>query len=90
MGFAGGKEIFALNNFQIATVCGVWGVVISAIYMLRAYRRIFLGTQNARWSGLPDLAGLSRTALTVLITVMLATGFFPQLLVKLIAPALLP
>ena len=90
MGIAGGKEIFALNSFQIATVCAVWGVVISAVYMLRAYRRIFLGTQNERWAGLPDLVGSPRIALTVLITVMLVTGFVPQLLVKLIAPALLP
>ena len=26
-----------------ATICGLWGVVMSAVYMLRAYRRVFLG-----------------------------------------------
>ena len=88
MGFSGGNEVFALNSYQIATICAVWGVVISAVYMLRAYRKIFLGTQNERWSGLPDLVGSPRIALTVLITVMLVTGFVPQLLVRLIKPAI--
>ena len=30
-------------NFQLAMVFALWGVVISAVYMLRAYRSIFLG-----------------------------------------------
>ena len=83
-----GKEVFALNNFQIATVCAVWGVVISAIYMLRAYRRVFLGPLAERWAGLPEISGLPRIAVAILLVVMLVFGFFPQILVNLIAPAL--
>jgi len=62
--------------------------VISAIYMLRAYRRIFMGPLPERWSRLPDLAGLPRIAAVLLIGVMLFFGFFPQLLVNLVTPAL--
>ena len=29
--------------FQVATVLALWGVVISAVYMLRAYRKVFMG-----------------------------------------------
>jgi NADH-quinone oxidoreductase subunit M len=83
-----GKEVFALNNFQIATVCAVWGVVISAVYMLRAYRRVFLGTLSDRWARLPEISGLPRVAVAILLVVMLVFGFFPQILVNLIAPAL--
>jgi len=79
-----GVEIFALNNFQIATVCAVWGVVISAVYMLRAYRRIFFGPLNDRWAGLPEISGPARVAIVTLIVVMLVTGFFPHLLIKFI------
>ncbi|MBV9127590.1 MAG: NADH-quinone oxidoreductase subunit M [Verrucomicrobia bacterium] len=39
----GGAHFGRLDRFQIATVCALWGVVISAVYMLRAYRRIFQG-----------------------------------------------
>jgi NADH-quinone oxidoreductase subunit M len=82
-----GKEIFALNNFQIATVCAVWGVVISAVYMLRAYRRIFFGPLNDRWAGLPEISGLTRGAIVTLIVVMLVTGFFPGLLLNFLQSA---
>ena len=87
MGAVNGKEIFQLNNFQIATICAVWGVVISAVYMLRAYRRIFFGPLNDRWAGLPEISGLARVAIVTLIVVMLVTGFFPWLLIKFIESA---
>jgi NADH-quinone oxidoreductase subunit M len=89
MGTAEGKEVFAFNGFQIATICAVWGIVISAIYMLRAYRRVFMGPLPDRWSRLPDLAGFPRAAVVLLIAVMLFFGFFPQILVNLATPALL-
>ncbi len=82
-----GREIFRLNNFQIATFCAVWGVVISAVYMLRAYRKIFFGPMNDRWAGLSDIAGSPRFAIVSLIVIMLLTGFLPQLLIKLIQTA---
>ena len=82
-------EVFSFTSIQIVTICAVWGIVISAIYMLRAYRKIFMGPLPERWSRLPDLAGLPRVAVVLLIGVMLFYGFFPQLLVNLVTPALL-
>ena len=42
------------TSFQIATVLALWGVVISAVYMLRAYRAVFMGRPGrSEWSGLP-------------------------------------
>jgi len=89
MGVADGKEVFQFNSYQIATICAVWGVVISAVYMLRAYRRIFFGTLNDRWAGLNEISGGSRIAIAALIVVMLVTGFFPGLLLKLLESALI-
>ncbi|MEI6033859.1 MAG: NADH-quinone oxidoreductase subunit M [Verrucomicrobiae bacterium] len=82
-----GKEIFQLNSYQVATICAVWGVVISAVYMLRAYRRIFFGPLNDRWAGLKEISGSARVAIVALIVVMLVTGFLPGLLIKLIESA---
>ncbi len=76
------------NNFQIATVIAVWGVVISAVYMLRAYRRIFMGPIADKWKALPDIAPLPRLCITGLLVLLLVAGFFPQLLVSYIVPAL--
>src|SRR5438093_11527355 len=44
-----GWEMQRFHIFQIATVLALWGVVISTIYMLRAYRSAFMGTINERW-----------------------------------------
>lgn len=87
MGVANGREIFQLNNFQIATICAVWGVVISAVYMLRAYRRVFFGPLSEKWTGLKEISGSARVAIVTLLVVMLVTGFFPRLLINYIASA---
>ena len=34
-----------MTSLQVGTILALWGVVISAVYMLRAYRSIFLGRQ---------------------------------------------
>lgn len=77
------------NNFQIATVCAVWGVVISAIYMLRAYRRVFFGPLNEKYKALPDLSPLSKLSIVGLLVLLLILGFCPQLLLNYVYPAVL-
>ena len=47
--FRNGFALDRFHIFQIATVLALWGVVISAVYMLRAYRKVFMGTLNERW-----------------------------------------
>ena len=41
--FRNGANLERFHIFQIATVLALWGVVISAVYMLRAYRAVFMG-----------------------------------------------
>ena len=53
--FHNGVDMEKFHVMQIATVLGLWGVVISAVYMLRAYRAVFMGTMPERWASLPDL-----------------------------------
>ena len=44
-GFAGvfSQQGIVIGPVQIATICAIWGVVISAVFGLRAYRRLFMG-----------------------------------------------
>ncbi len=74
--------------FQVATVIAVWGVVISAIYMLRAYRRIFFGPVAERWKALPEIGPLPRACVIGLLVLLLVAGFCPRLVVDFILPAL--
>ena len=54
--FRGGWEIGRFHIFQIATVLALWGVVLSTVYMLRAYRKTFMGSIREQWQKLPDLS----------------------------------
>jgi len=85
--FKNGWEIGRFHIFQIATVLALWGVVISTVYMLRAYRKTFMGALNERWNGLVDLRPGLRVPVALLVGALLSYGFFPQSLVRLVAPA---
>ena len=80
-----GMERFHL--FQIATVLGLWGVVISTVYMLRAYRKTFMGTLAERWKDLVDIRPILRVPVALLVGALLCYGFFPQSFVRMITPA---
>ncbi|HET9418293.1 MAG TPA: NADH-quinone oxidoreductase subunit M [Chthoniobacterales bacterium] len=86
--FRTGWEVQRFHIFQIATVLALWGVVISTVYMLRAYRRIFMGTLPERWKEVVDLHRSLRVPVALLVAALLWFGFFPQTFVRLLAPAL--
>src|SRR5213082_1983984 len=88
--FKNGWEIGRFHIFQIATVLALWGMVISTVYMLRAYRKVFMGMLNERWNGLVDLRPGLRVPVTLLVGAALCYGFFPQSFVRIIAPAFRP
>ena len=84
--FGDGWEMGRFHIFQIATVLALWGVVISTVYMLRAYRNTFMGTLRDQWRKLPDLRPALRVPVTLLVVALLCCGFFPQSLVRLVTP----
>jgi NADH-quinone oxidoreductase subunit M len=84
--FRDGWEIGRFHIFQIATVLALWGVVMSTVYMLRAYRKTFMGTLREQWQKLPDLRPGLRVPVMLLAAALLFYGFFPQALVRLVAP----
>src|SRR5205809_1276849 len=88
--FKNGWEMERFHLFQIATVLGLWGVVVSAVYMLRAYRKTLMGTLAARWTDLVDPRPSLRVPATLLLGAVLGYGFFPQSFVRIVAPAFRP
>src|SRR5246127_5693288 len=76
----------AFNGFQIATVCALWGLVISAVYMLRAYRSIFFGERSNRWVNVKDVTMTVGWPVVLLVAALLLFGFAPQLILQAIEP----
>jgi NADH-quinone oxidoreductase subunit M len=75
------------SGYQIAVLLALWGLVISAVYMLRAYLAVFQGEIDERWAALKDINGL-RWPLILLLAVLMLAGFFPGIFLNLIKPVL--
>ena len=86
--FKNGWEMDRFHIFQIATVFALWGVVISTVYMLRAYRKTFMGALSDRWKEIVDVRISLRVPIVVLICALLCYGFFPQFLAQTVTPVL--
>jgi NADH-quinone oxidoreductase subunit M len=91
MVFFGSFQSASPSFFRVATILGLWGVVISAVYMLRAYKAVFLGTPSEsvlKWKD-KDLCGCcSKTSLALLLAFLLLGGFFPKLFIAYLKPTL--
>jgi len=85
--FRHGWEMARFHFFQVATALALWGVVISAVYMLRAYGKAFMGPLTERWKELVDLRSGLRVPIALLVATLLWFGFYPQSFVRLLGPA---
>ncbi len=79
------------QKYPWAVVAAAWGVVISAVYMLRATRDAFFGPFNPRWSRLADAKDAGeKFPFVLLIAVSLVVGFWPRSLTDVITPSVEP
>ena len=81
--FAAFRGAGELGSLQVVTIVALWGVVISAVYMLRAFRRVFQGECD-RSLVLPDLEREARMPVILMIVILLTTGLFPNVILKLV------
>ena len=77
-------------GFRWQAVVAVFGVVISAVYLLRAVRDAFFGPRNPRWDGLHDAHGLRRLPFAFMLLVLLAFGFYSKPIVDVIQGGVKP
>jgi NADH-quinone oxidoreductase subunit M len=86
--FTGGaKGSLSFGPRQIATICALWGVVISAVYMLRAYRQIFQGEPMANTESTIDPAPSIRWPVILLLAALMIGGIWPNSFLTFIQPS---
>ena len=74
--------------FRIATICAVWGIVVTATYLLRAVRASFFGPLDEQWNMLKDATTWKQKfPYAFLIAVLLVVGFWPRALTDIIKPS---
>jgi NADH-quinone oxidoreductase subunit M len=64
--------------YTLFTVVSATSVIITAAYYLWAIHRMFLGTPNPAYAGLPDLNWRERLSLYPLGAIAVVLGFYPQ------------
>ena len=82
--FAGSDE--TMSWLRWTTVAALWGVVISAVYMLRAYRKVFFGPKSEKLQTPSDMEWTVRLPILLLLVTLVSVGFVPELLNQYIRP----
>ena len=80
--------IGGFSAFKTLTVIGTIGILLNAIYFLRAYQRIFLGPLNESYKDLADISTLELATIIPIAIIILLFGVYPAPLINMIAPAM--
>jgi len=85
--FRPGVDPGLTGSYRTATALALWGVVISAVYMLRAYRAIFMGPPHGSTASWTDPVAKLRPAFLLLVALLLIAGFFPGAFLEYLKPS---
>lgn len=77
-GFKNWDASQSLGPVQIATILALWGVVISAVYMLRAFRKTFQGPTIENAQNVGDLSFCEKIPAVLLAVALLIVGLYPN------------
>jgi NADH-quinone oxidoreductase subunit M len=83
-GFFGRSAGGGLEPVQIATILSLWGVVMSAVYVLRVFRKTFQGPTVNSTVNATDIPLLEQLPALLLAAALLVVGLYPNILVNLL------
>ncbi|TSD93813.1 NADH-quinone oxidoreductase subunit M [Skermania sp. ID1734] len=88
-GFIAEFQIFtgSLQPAPVATVAAMFGILLTAALLLRAYQRIFLGKAQHGHSSITDFTASEAISIVPLMAASVAIGLFPRFLLDVIEPA---
>ncbi len=78
------KILFGFLHFRVLSILAIFGVVVTAIYVLRVVQKVFFGPRNPKWDHLTDAKGIEMVPIVILVGVLLLFGIFPSLLIDTI------
>lgn len=71
--------LFSVFNFQscLGVIAGLT-IIFGAVYMLRSYQNIMLGTSNALTSTFKDISGIDFLVLAIICALIIVMGVYPK------------
>jgi len=80
--------IGGFSAFKLLTVIGTLGILLNAIYFLRAYQRVFLGPLNKAYEKLSDINPRELATVVPIAFLVLLFGVYPKPLVDMVSSAI--
>lgn len=89
------SEFAAMAGAWISPALGYWfvffaafGVILAPVYLLRMYRRVFMGPVEGYGSEVVDLTPIERGVLVLPVLLALAIGLYPNMVFETLLPTL--
>ncbi len=82
--------ISAVKTYPVRGILAVFGLVLSALFMLRVVQKTFYGERNERWAHIPDVPIALAVPRIILVGVILFFGMFPRVILDVIQSAVIP
>jgi NADH-quinone oxidoreductase subunit M len=80
----------AIQAYPAIAVISISSVVLTAIYVLWVFQRIFFGPRKAKWDHLEDARGVEMVPIVVLAAVLISLGVYPRAIMDTITGGILP
>ena len=75
------------TRYPVAAVIATFGIVLAALYILIPVQRALHGPTTPGNENLPDLTLREKVAIAPVIAIIVALGFYPSPVLKIINPA---
>jgi len=74
----------------IAVIVALFGIPVTAAYIMRVVGRVFFGELKPEFAHLPDITVLDKIALVILVSLLIALGVYPAIMANLIETGVKP
>lgn len=82
--FVGSFSSAAVKWIQIYTILGVFGVVLTAGYILWMLQRVFYGPLQEKLNGVPDADNVDKVCIFSFVIAIMLVGLYPAILTNII------
>jgi NADH-quinone oxidoreductase subunit M len=82
--FVGSFSSAAVKGIQVYTILGVFGVVLTAGYILWMLQRVFYGPPLDKFSGVPDANNIEKVCIFSFVGAIMLVGIYPAILTDVI------
>jgi NADH-quinone oxidoreductase subunit M len=82
--FVGSYSSTAVEGIRLYTILGVFGIVLTAGYILWMLQRVFYGPPLDKFKGVPDANNIEKVCIFSFVAVIMLVGIYPAILTNVI------